>query len=165
MDAADLLDQLHFAHDYTNRLLETTPTELWLRVPPAGVSHVAWQVGHLAMAGYRLGLERIRGRQPGDDDLIGGPFLALFGRDSAPAADPTVYPAAEVIRRVFDRVHERVFAELPSWDDDELGLPPHKPHSLCPTRRDCLVWCAHHQMLHAGQIGLLRRQLGLPPLW
>ena len=28
-----------------------------------------------------------------------------------------------------------------------------------------LLWCAHHEMVHAGQIGLLRRYLGFAPVW
>ena len=33
------------------------------------------------------------------------------------------------------------------------------------TKLLALLWCAHHEMLHAGQIGLLRRHLGYPPIW
>ncbi len=39
---------------------------------------IAWQVGHLAMAEYRLALERIRGPQPQDAGLISEEFLRLF---------------------------------------------------------------------------------------
>jgi hypothetical protein len=28
-----------------------------------------------------------------------------------------------------------------------------------------LRWCGHHEMTHAGQIGLIRRMLGLSPVW
>lgn len=39
------------------------------------------------------------------------------------------------------------------------------PLPLAKTKMESLLWCAHHEMLHAGQIGLLRRQLGYAPLW
>jgi hypothetical protein len=45
-------------------------------MPPAGVTHVAWQIWHLAMAEFRLALERVRGPQPGDRDLISEAFLS-----------------------------------------------------------------------------------------
>ena len=80
MNIPDLLDQLRFSRFYTNRLLDQTPMDLWLRIPPAGVSHIAWQVGHLAMAGYRLGLERIRGPLPDDSSLIGADYRQQTGR-------------------------------------------------------------------------------------
>jgi uncharacterized damage-inducible protein DinB len=36
---------------------------------------------------------------------------------------------------------------------------------LAQTKRASLLWCAQHELVHAGQIGLLRRLLGYPPLW
>ncbi len=36
---------------------------------------------------------------------------------------------------------------------------------LTLTKLRALLWCAHHEMLHAGQMGLLRRHLGYPPMW
>jgi hypothetical protein len=166
MTLDDLIAQLRFARFYSKRLLEHTPVEDWFCIPPAGVSHVAWQVGHLAMAGYRMALERVRGRQPDDAELIGNDFLTLFGRESVPLADANAYPSAEQIRRVFDRVHERILIELPQQDEAILDQPPPgRPHSLAKTRRECIAWCAQHELVHAGQIGLIRRQLGHPPVW
>ena len=56
------LDQIVFARGYTVKLLDATPTADWFRMPPGGVSHIGWQVGHLAMGQYRWLLERVRGR-------------------------------------------------------------------------------------------------------
>src|SRR5262249_24363164 len=53
-----------FARAYTLRLLDQTPAGDWFRLPPGGVTHVAWQVGHLAVAQYFLALERVRGARP-----------------------------------------------------------------------------------------------------
>src|SRR6516165_4139830 len=106
------VEQILFARNYTNRLLDQTPATEWFRQPPGGVSHVAWQVGHLAFAEYRMALERIRGPQPQDADLIAEEFLRLFGRDSVPNADPAHYPGRAEIRAVFDRVHEQTLSEL-----------------------------------------------------
>ena len=44
------IEQIVFARNYTIGLLDQTPTTEWFRQPPGGVSHVAWQVGHLAFA-------------------------------------------------------------------------------------------------------------------
>lgn len=166
MTVTELSQQLSFARRYTANLLAHVPQEEWFRIPPAGVSHVAWQVGHLAIACYRLCLERLRGRLDGDEKLIDVErYLKLFGREVRPTADPTLYPSAADLRATFDRVHERVLAELAQVDPTTLELPVLRPHDLCKTRGECVIWCAHHEMLHAGQIGLLRRQLGHEPLW
>ena len=82
------IEQITFARNYTIRLLDQTRAEDWFRQPPGGVSHIAWQVGHLAMAQYRLALDRIRGSEPQDADLISESFLRLFGRESVPDGDP-----------------------------------------------------------------------------
>jgi hypothetical protein len=159
------IDQIAFIRKYTTRLLDQTKVEDWFRQPPGGVSHIAWQVGHLAMAEYRLALDRIRGPQPQDADLISENFLRLFGRESVPDADPRKYPDQVQIRAVFDRVHEQALRELQSLDENELDRPVLKPHPIATTKHRALMWCAQHEAVHAGQIGLLRRQLGYPPLW
>jgi uncharacterized damage-inducible protein DinB len=134
-------------------------------MPAEGVTHVAWQVGHLAFAQYRLVLERVRGARPEDAELIAPDFLALFGRESVPESDARKYPAAAEIRGVFDRVHERVMRDLADLPEAELDRPLLTPHRLAKTKREVLFWCNQHEMLHAGQIGLLRRLLGYRPLW
>ena len=159
------VEQIVFARNYTVRLLDQTPATEYFRQPPGGVSHIAWQVGHLAMAQYRLALERIRGPQPDDADLISDEFLRLFGRQSIPDSDPKKYPAQAEIRAVFDRVHQQALCELRGLDEAELDQPVLKPHPLAKTKLWSLLWCAQHEAVHAGQIGLLRRQLGYPPLW
>ena len=157
------IEQIVFARHYTVGLLAQTPATEWFRQPPGGVSRVAWQVGHLAFSEYRLALWRIRGPQPQDDALFSPKFKRLFGANSVPEAD-SAYPPGE-IRAVLDRVHEQVLRELPGLDEAELDQPVPHPHPFAKTKLLALLWCAHHEMLHAGQIGLLRRHLGYPPLW
>ena len=157
------VEQIVFARNYTIGLLDQTPAEEWFRQPPGGVSHVAWQVGHIAFSEYRLALWRIRGERPGDGALFSPDFKRLFGADSVPQADST-YAAAE-LRTVLRRVHQQVLQELPGLDEAELDQPVPHPHPFATTKLKALLWCAHHEMLHAGQIGLLRRLLGYPPMW
>jgi hypothetical protein len=157
--------QIAVARGYTDRLLASIDPNDWFRMPTEGVSHVAWQVGHLAFAQYRLALDRIRGPRPGDAALIPEVFLTVFARDSVPDPDPAKYPPAAEIRAVFDRVHRQVLQELEHLPESELNQPLVKPHAVAKTKREILSWCSHHEALHAGQIGLLRRLLGHKPLW
>src|SRR5262245_17869739 len=164
MTPDDLIDSLRFSRFYTLRLLDGVPASDWFRIPDAGVSHIAWQVGHLAVAESRLILDRVCGQRP-EDGLIGDEFLAAFGAASVPNADPATYPTTSAIREVCDRVHERVLIDLPAVEPASLDEPITRPHAICKTKRDCIVWCARHELVHAGQIGLLRRQLGHAPVW
>jgi uncharacterized damage-inducible protein DinB len=72
--------------------------------------------------------------------------------------------AIEEIRRVFDAVHQQAIRELVQRTDAELDAPVERPHAAFTTKLGAVEWCAPHEMLHAGQIGLLRRLMGKPPL-
>jgi hypothetical protein len=157
------IEQIIFARNYTIGLLDQTPTDEWYRIPPGGVSHVAWQVGHIAFAEYRLALWRIRGERPDDAAFFSPEFRRQFGADSVPQADSR-YAAAD-LRAVLDRVHQQVLLEVHGLNEAELDQPVPHPHPFANTKLLALQWCAHHEMLHAGQIGLLRRHLGYPPMW
>jgi hypothetical protein len=161
----EALDQIDFARKYTLLRVETVPLAEWFTIPLGGVSHLAWQVGHIAMAEYRLCLERLRPRTTADELLISDDFLKLFSRDSTPIADSSAYPTAAEIRLVFDCVHARILEELPSYSDADLDLPPIKPHPLFSTRYAGLRYAPLHEMIHCGQIAMIRRMLGQKPIW
>ncbi len=163
--AHNLLESIRRARTYTNRLVDSVPTSDWFRMPHEGVSHIAWQVGHLAFAQYSLGLRRMRGVLAADAQLFPAEFSPKFGRASTPEPDPQVYPSAAEIRRVFDAVHRQVVDEVSLLDDAVFDAVLTDPHPHFATKGGALVWCAEHEMTHAGQIGLLRRLLGQPPLW
>jgi hypothetical protein len=158
------IELIEFARNYTIWLLDHTDHADWFR-QPAGVTHIGWQVGHLAFAEYRLALERIRGTRPEDAALISDEFIGRFGGKSVPEGDPAKYPSPTEIRAVLDRVHQQALRELPDLDERELDAPLLKPHLKAKTKLWALLWCAQHEAVHAGQIGLLRRQLGQAPLW
>lgn len=159
-----VVDQIRTARMYTTSLLDGLEADHWFRQPREGVTHVAWQVGHLAAAQYYLALQRIRGRKEGDAELIPDDFLKLFGKGSVPDADRDKYPSPEEIRGVFGRVHKQAVKELKELPEAVLDEPTDKPHPLFSTKFGALAFCPQHEMLHAGQIGLLRRLLGSAPL-
>ncbi len=156
--------QIEFARSYTNSLLEPIPTSEWFRQPSEGVTHVAWQVGHLAMAQYRMALERIRGRQDDDEQLISESFLQHFGKGSVPDPDPAKNPSIEEIRSVYESMYRQVLTEMEHVAASDLESPPVKEHKIAKTKLACFFWAANHELIHAGQIALLRRLLGQSPL-
>jgi hypothetical protein len=160
-----LTDSLVFARDYTLSLVDTIPQSDWFQMPAGCPSHIAWQVGHLALAEARLVYDRVCGGRS-QDGLMPAEFHTLFGRTSVPDPDPAKHPPAAEIRAVFDRVHEFTLRSLPDVAEsqlDELVVGP--THRFCRTKFEFLRWCGHHEMMHAGQIGLIRRMLGSEPVW
>lgn len=152
---------IEFARGYTKSLLEGLTQEDWFWTPPGEFkTHIAWQVGHLAMAQYGLVLFRQRGRQPVDTELMTSSFRKRFSKGSLPNPDPEKNPSTDEILQVFNRVFEQSQKELSTFDEELLDDPIDPPHAAFATRYGALLFAADHEMLHAGQIGLLRRLMG-----
>ena len=154
--------QIEFARQYTERLLVDLTDEEWLWQPSGAVSHIAWQVGHLAMAQYGLRLLRIRGRREVELALMSSRLRKRCSRGTTPSQDGQ--PSVQEVRDVFHRVHAQALAELPAYTEQMLAEPIDEPYAVSADKCGALWFCSHHEMLHAGQIGLLRRQLGKSPL-
>jgi len=152
------------SRDYLMTLLDGLDQADWTWMPEPPVSHIAWQVGHLAMAQYGLCLFRQRGRADVDSELMSGAFRKKFMKGTQPVAGAVSYPPSEEILAVLDRVHRQFILELPGLDGDQLDLPLEPPHSAFATRYGSLLFAGDHEMLHAGQIGMLRRLMGKPPV-
>jgi DinB superfamily len=161
-----LIDALVFARGYTVSLLDTIPVSDWFAMPAGCPTHVAWQVGHLAMAEARLIVERVGGRRVVEEGVLPADYLKLFGRQSVPDPDPAAHPGPAELRATFDRVHETTLRTLRDTADADLEtLPGGSPHRFCRTKLDYARWVSAHEMTHVGQIGLIRRMLGHKPVW
>jgi hypothetical protein len=158
------IKQIEFARAYTVSILAEIAEVDWFTMPPDCPTHVAWQAGHLSMAQYGLCLFRQRGRQEIDSELMSSSFRKLFSRGTVPESDATKYPSPAEIRAVFDRVHAQVLKEAPSFTAGQLKEPVEAPFAVEATKLGALLFCSHHEMLHAGQLGLLRRLLGKQPI-
>lgn len=156
--------RIEFARNYSLLLLDDLNDDDWFWTPDNLTTHVAWQVGHLAMSEYGLTLFRQRGRQDIDSELMSGKFRKLFMRGTEPKADCDAYPSPTEIRQVLDCVHEQMRVEIAGFDGEELDDPLDAPHAAFATRYGALLFAGDHEMLHAGHIGLLRRLMGKSPL-
>src|SRR5262245_22423610 len=158
------IKQIEFARGYVLSILAEIDEADWFRMPAGCPTHVAWQVGHLAMAQYGLCLFRQRGRQENDVELMSSSFRKLFSRGSVPEPDASKYPSPAEIRSTFDRVHAQVLKEAPSFTPQQLKEPVEPPFAVEQTKLGALLLSSHHEMVHAGQLGLLRRLLGRQPI-
>ncbi len=159
----DALALIESAREYLLAMVADVEADEWYTIPPGLETHVAWQVGHVAMAEYGLCLFRRRGRQDVDRELLPSSFRKEFAKGSLPAACGGEY-APDQLLAVLARVHEQVRLELGDCADDELLEEVEMPYAGEPTKLGALWFCAHHEMLHAGQIGMIRRAFGKQPL-
>jgi len=158
------IGQIQFARNYTLELLEATPKEHWFTIPNGLPTHVAWQVGHLTVSQYGLLMFRIRGREPEDLELIPGTFRKAYSRQSTPNQDAATQPSADELFERLQRVHELAMTELKNVDSAVLLESVDMPYAVYPTKLGAILFCPMHEQIHAGQIGLLRRALGLEPV-
>ena len=156
--------QIQFARGYTKQLLSDIQEDEWFRRSDGCPSHLAWQVGHLAMAQYGLTLARIRGRERSDRDLVSKQFYACFKKGSDPFASDADFPSISEIHDTMDRIHVESMTELAKHTDESLSEKLPEPYAVFDTKLGSVFFCSSHEMLHAGQIGLLRRMLGKVPV-
>ena len=152
------------ARKYTMELLQSVPQERWLEMPGGCPSHLAWQAGHLAVAEYGLGLYRQRGLQDGDDLLLPSSVRKQYGKGSVPDPRPENNLSPAELLDLLQRVHQAVGQQVLGMTEADLDRPTDPPHFAWPTSYGTLLFCSAHEMMHAGQIGLIRRLLGLAPL-
>src|SRR5262245_51540588 len=93
------VERIKFARRYTTRFLDDLSPNDWFWHPAELTTHIAWQVGHLAVAQYNLCLRRIRDRIEADHALISDGFIEQFQFGSTPYVDRSHYPPIDEIRR------------------------------------------------------------------
>jgi hypothetical protein len=158
------IDHLRSSRIFTKRFLADLTDADWFWTPSQYTTHLAWQIGHIATAQYGLCLRRVRGRTKEDESLISDAYIEAFTIGSKPVADPKQYPTLDEIKQVLGAVLDRSVSELSNLSDAELDVPLEQPHPVFKTKLGAVEFAPQHEMVHAGQIAMLRRLMGKPPL-
>lgn len=160
-----LKNEMVLTRRYTCELLERIDHDHWFTRPAGLQTHIAWQVGHLAMAQFRLCVFYIRPVTDADKAVISDAFIAHFRKGTTPTPEPADYPSVEQILRTFHDVHAYILGQWNDYAAMDLQADFHPPHRVAKRKIDMLSWVSRHEMLHAGQIGLISRQLGYASIW
>lgn len=156
---------IEFARKYSRSLLDGLSDDDWFWSPEKFTTHIAWQVGHLAMSQYGLTLYQQRGRNlEVDKQLMSSKVRKLFMRGTKPVPERDAYPSPPELLALLDRVHKQMQTEIVTFDGDHLDEEIGPPHAAFATRYGALLFAADHEMIHSGQIGMLRRLMGKEPL-
>ena len=145
--------------------VEDLTPEQWYWQPEPGMNHVAWQVGHIAVSQHALCLKRVRGDSPDDAQALPEDFYKRFGRGSEPVPGADQNPGPDTLVGALDSVFQMVERELSQKSDAELDQPMSKPHPMFDTVLGGVEFSPQHEMLHVGQVILLRRLMGIEPKW
>ncbi len=152
-----------FMHGYLERLLADWD-EAYLTEPlPGAVNPPAYVLGHLAISNdfalQLLDQPRICPRE----------WHVAFAPGSSPEKMRTAYPTLAELKDAIKLGYERVCAAVPHADPTAMAEPQSFPffaNTPIQTVGDCVaVLMTTHFSLHIGQLSLMRRQLGQPPLF
>ena len=142
------------------RYVEDLSAEEYLHRPVPAANCVAWLLGHLTLTDRRamsaaFGAENLPSLPEGFDKKFsrsaGCPQASDFG-------DVTTLLPLFVIHR--DLLIEKCRTATPVQLSTELE----KPHPMFSTPGEMLSFISVHSAMHAGQITIIRRSLGRPPL-
>ena len=121
---------------------------------PAG-----WILGHLILTDRSL-IKLLGGEPPA---LPSEDFETRFGRgENAPAAND--FGDVESLPALFKAHRDALVAAVEAADDSVFDRPLEKPSRIASTVGEMLAFVPIHVAMHAGQITLIRRSLGRPPL-
>ena len=150
---------LEFARRVTLGLLEDIPEDQRLYQPFPGANHALWIVGHVAWDDNFF-LTTLGGKQTDFPPA----WNELFRAGSVLQQEPAAYPSLAEIRQQLDARRADWIGWFKSMDGDELVTPlPEDYQTFARDRAALMPSIAWHEGLHAGQLTVVRKALGLKP--
>jgi uncharacterized damage-inducible protein DinB len=144
-----------------HRLTADFPREKFEYQASAGVNCLSWILGHLILVDRRqltwLGLE----------DLPTLPDWFCEDHYNTTRTTATVQQNLgdpEGLLALFHEHRDRLIAALPHVEPARYAEPPTFSSPMFNNRGEATLFMALHTSMHVGQISLIRRSLGLPPI-
>jgi hypothetical protein len=157
-------DAIVFNLEAAKNMLDALTADLkgsdWTHRIAPNANCAAWLVGHLILT-ERRALTSI-----GHNDLPPLPdgFEARFSRENnAPMASD--FGDASILTPLFDKHRGLLIEAVKYLPADKLEAALAKPSPRFKTIGEQLVFMGVHVIVHAGQISMIRRHLGRPPLF
>ncbi|NLF69465.1 MAG: DinB family protein [Candidatus Anammoximicrobium sp.] len=152
---------LEYSRHFVQALLDTIPEDQLCHQPFPGANHALWIMGHVASVDAFLG-QACGG--PQDPQLES--WQPTFFMKSEPSPNPGDYPPADEVRAWFQSTRQAVLDWFRSQDEQQLGTPlPEGLREIAPDRLSLIARLAIHEAGHGGQLTMIRKSLGLPPVF
>ena len=155
-----LAEQMRGTRDWTLKLLVGLEGDEWTFQPRPGIQHALWLCGHLAVAQELLLFKRCLNRAVMDPALmphfsIGGPIKSAGEYD---------WPAPQQVKATMGQMEAAVEETLRGLSDEFLAEPAlgqdGAKHPHYDTKLGAMSHMIRHEAFHAGQLAMLRRQMG-----
>lgn len=130
--------------------------------PCPGANHAAWQIGHLVSVESHM----LHALQPGAVPAASPAFAEKFNKQTASIDDPGFFPKKAELIDAFTSNRLALTAWAQTLTPADLDRPtPEKFQRFAPTVGLLLMMTAGHEMMHMGQLQVIRRKLGKPLLF
>ena len=146
-------------HLMVNRFTADLQPAEYLHRPTEKANCAAWTIGHLALSD-RGALKRMEVQ---DLPPLPEGFEKRFSRDEGCPQAGDFGDVAQILP-VFNAHRERLINAVKSAPPAQFDRPLEKPHPMFKTLGEFLTFMAAHTAMHVGQITVIRRSLGRPPL-
>ncbi len=151
---------LNFARQTTLGLLEGVPEDKLTHQPCAGANHALWIVGHLGYADLMFLTHVAKKSMESPED-----WAKLFGMGSVPLPEASAYPALGELKDALADNREALLGWFASMSTEELAKPlPEDFKSFADNHGMLMTSLAFHEGLHAGQLTVVRKSLGIAPM-
>ena len=138
---------------------DLTPEE-YLHRPTDKSNCTAWLIGHLILSDRRgLAMLGVSDLPP----LPAGDFEKRFSRDEG-CPQASDFGDVENLMPLFDKHRSLLIDAVKRASAAQLDKPIETPRPLFKTVAEMINFYGHHTTMHAGQITIIRRSLGRPPL-
>jgi hypothetical protein len=131
----------------------------YLHRPTPKANCAAWLIGHLILTERRaLNLYGVSDLPPVPDG-----FDKRFSRDEG-CPQASEFGDVMALLPLLDQHRSRLIEAVKHAPPALLDKPMEKPHPMFGSLGEFTSFVSHHVMLHVGQITIIRRSLGRPPL-
>ncbi|MEM6768861.1 MAG: DinB family protein [Bacteroidota bacterium] len=151
------------AFAWAKKLMTGVPEELWYTMPEGIGTHLAWQVGHLALSCYYHSVMVITGHQPDVLQKVAVKAYNEYYNTAQPEKSVHVHSPEELLEATAI-MEEKSLSTISGMTEEnlkeelfDLGFP----HPVASNKWEAIDWNVKHYMYHCGQIGILRRALGI----
>lgn len=150
---------LTFARRVTMGRLEDISDDRFFHHPFHGANHAVWIVGHICSNDDSF-LTGLKGRP----SQLPASWKALFAAGSSPAVDRDHHPNRDQIMTQFEARRQELLAWFREMPTEQLISPvPEEWNSFGANYGILMGTLAWHVGLHAGQLTVIRKSLGIVP--
>jgi len=141
-----------------NRYTADLTGDEYLHRPAEKANCVAWTIGHLV-----LSERRALALLGGEPITLPEGFDKKFSRDEGcPQAGE--FGDVSILLPLFNQQRDRLIDAVKRATPEQLNKPLEKPHPMFADAGSLALFMATHATMHAGQVTIIRRSLGRPPL-